>query len=241
MQIRVMSYNIQHGRDYRLGKDDVHSDVIDLPLMADVIRAQGADIVGLNEVRGRGQSPAYTAQAEQLAALLGYHCYFARAISFGGHDPYGNAILSRFPIQAAETVPIPDPAVQDEDAYYETRCLLKARFAQGLTVLVSHFGLAKAEEKNAVQTVLDQLAQIQGPVVLMGDFNMPPQDPLLAPLRAVLTDAADAFAAPLQSWPSDAPRTKIDYIFTRGAKVLAADIPAIVASDHRPHLATLEV
>jgi endonuclease/exonuclease/phosphatase family metal-dependent hydrolase len=44
------------------------------------------------------------------------------------------------------------------------------------------------------------------------------------------------------SFPSDAPNKKIDYIFvSRDVEVLAADIPDIVASDHRPHTAEIEI
>jgi len=247
MELRFMSYNIQHGIDYLrqrelLQKGQGDLEAIDLPLMAEVIRRAGADIVGLNEIRGRGSTPYYTDQAEQLAALLGYHCYFAQAITFP-EGPYGNAILSRFPLRAAQTIPIPDPAVKDEDAYYETRCVLRARFAQagGFTVLVSHFGLAKAEARSAVETVLGLVRQEQGPVILMGDFNLEPDSPILAPLMGEMEDTAKLFPCPLLSFPSDQPQTKIDYILVKSAQALEADIPPAVASDHRPHTALVRL
>lgn len=56
-----------------------------------------------------------------------------------------------------------------------------------------------------------------------------------------LRDTAESFTAPKLSFPSDAPRVKIDYIFTSpDLTVTEADIPALIASDHRPHTATLE-
>ena len=248
MQIRFMTFNIQHGIDYLKQKakgphDDDSQDEVDLKLMASVVREQQADIIALNEVRGRGVSPGYTAQAEELAALLGYHCYFACALEFEGKNPYGNAILSRFPLQTAETVAIPDPPVQDEDAYYETRCVLRARFAKagGFTVLVSHFGLAKSEQRNAVKTITKLLEQEKKPVILMGDFNMEADDPILSPLFEQMTDTAAVFESTQKSWPSDAPEMKIDYILVRGAKTLQAEIPPVTASDHRPHVALLEL
>ena len=74
----------------------------------------------------------------------------------------------------------------------------------------------------------------------MGDFNVTPDNPLLAPIYARMRDTAEAFDEPKLSWPSDAPTEKIDYIFVSpDAKVIAADIPAIVASDHRPHIAQI--
>ena len=119
---------------------------------------------------------------------------------------------------------IPDPPVRDDDAYYETRCVLRARFAEGFTVLISHFGLAKAEARNAVETVLSLLREEKGPVVLMGDFNLEPDSPILAPLFEELTDTAALFPCPLKSWPSDEPEQKIDYIFVKNAQALEADI-----------------
>jgi endonuclease/exonuclease/phosphatase family metal-dependent hydrolase len=76
----------------------------------------------------------------------------------------------------------------------------------------------------------------------MGDFNLPPRSPTLSPIRERLYDTAELFSEPLLSFPSDNPIVKIDYIFTtHDIKVLSADIPKIVASDHRPYLATIEL
>ena len=58
MNIRFMTYNIQHGMDHaRYLKDRVH--VIDLGLTAKVISRYKPDIVGLNEVRDRGAHAEY--------------------------------------------------------------------------------------------------------------------------------------------------------------------------------------
>ena len=44
------------------------------------------------------------------------------------------------------------------------------------------------------------------------------------------------------SFPSDKPEIKIDYIFvSHDIGVLSADIPEIIASDHRPHIAEVLV
>lgn len=102
MQISVMSFNIQHCLNYRTRQ-------IDFDLFAQVIRQSGADIVGLNEVNGRGAGADYLPQAEILAERLGFHAYFAQAIAFDGVNPYGNALLSRYSIETAQTILIPDP------------------------------------------------------------------------------------------------------------------------------------
>ena len=75
----------------------------------------------------------------------------------------------------------------------------------------------------------------------MGDFNVRPENEILLPIRECMKDTADLFSEPLVSFPSDKPNRKIDYIFVSpDVTVLEADIPPIVAADHRPHTATVE-
>lgn len=64
---------------------------------------------------------------------------------------------------------------------------------------------------------------------------------MLDPIRQRLVDTEIYFDAPKLSFPSDAPVKKIDYIFvSKDLEVVSADIPSIVSSDHRPHLATIK-
>ena len=122
---------------------------------------------------------------------------------------------------------------------YETRCLLKVKLENGLTVLVTHFGLNADEQENSVKTILENLEDEK--CVLMGDFNVTPDSPLLNPIREKMKDTAELFDKELYSHPSDEPVIKIDYIFvSKDIEVVAADIPAIVASDHRPHTAEIK-
>lgn len=234
--MKIMSFNTQHCLNYLEQK-------IDFGIMAKAILDCGADIVGLNEMRGEGKHPNYEAQTEKLAALTGMENYFfAKAIEVGDNGPYGNGILSKYPIEYAETVPVPDPAVEGRVAggYYETRCLLKAKLSSGLTVLVIHFGLNPDEQINAVDTVVKNIEDER--CILMGDFNLPPSSPILDPIRERMTDTAVCFEGERLSFPSDAPKRKIDYIFvSKDIAVKAADIPPIVASDHRPHTAEIAV
>lgn len=236
MKVKVVSYNIQHCGVYK-------SDLIDFDAFAETIKGFEADIIGLNEVRGQGKREDYEAQAKILAEKLGMNYYFAKAIEFDGENPYGNAILSKYPIVSAETIAIPDPEVRAYDGYYETRCVLKAIIDVGETeicVLVTHFGLNPDEAENAAATVMANIPEKKG--ILMGDFNVTPDSYVLKPIRGVLNDTADLFDEELLSWPSDIPERKIDYIFhTPDIKCLEGNIPAIETSDHRPHTATFDI
>jgi len=226
-----MTFNTQHCLNYLEQK-------IDYDIMAKAILDCGADIVGLNEMRSAGNTAEFEAQVAILAskANMPYY-YFAKAINFAG-GPYGNGILSKIPIIKAETVLIPDPCPRKYEGYYETRCVLKVELEGGITVLVSHFGLMPDEQENAVATVVSALKTEK--CILMGDFNMTPDAPLLAPLFEKMKDTAEQFDKPKLSFPSDDPDRKIDYIFvSHDLQVLEADIPAVVASDHRPHTAII--
>lgn len=232
--MKFMTYNVCHCEKYPEGG-------IDFEATARVIRELGADVVGLNEMRDAGTSADYQAQAEILGELCGMpYRYFAKAIAFDEKNPYGNAILSRVPILSCETIPIPDPDPRTGKEYYETRCILKARLAGDITVLISHFGLNRDEQENAVATVLANLEPER--CVLMGDFNIRPGNPLLLSLGEKLRDAGERFAQPLCSFPSDAPNRRLDYIYaTPDVEILSADIPQIVCSDHCPHTAELKL
>ena len=232
-KMKIMSFNTQHCMNYITRK-------IDFEIMAEAIKACDADIVGLNEMRGDGVHPEYEAQVDKLAELTPLKSFFfARAINFP-QGPYGNGLLSRYPIASVESIIIPDPDPKKYNGYYETRCLLKAKLENGLCVLVTHFGLNPDEQENAVSTVLEHLEKEK--CILMGDFNMCPDNPLLDPIRSRMKDASSLFTEDLLSFPSDNPDRKIDYIFVSpDVEIVSADIPAIVASDHRPHTAEIKL
>ena len=230
-----MSYNTQHCLDYIKQR-------IDFDLIANTIKNCGADIIGLQEIRGEGPREDYVDQIKILSEKIGFYYYFAEAIKVEGANPYGNAILSKYPIISAETIAIPDPIKKKYKDGYETRCILKAKIdvCGGLNVLVSHFGLNKDEQKNAVNTVLENLPDEK--CVLMGDFNMKPRNRILKPVKEKLFDTAEKFTRKKLSYPSDKPKVKIDYIFTsKDLCVKSADIPEIISSDHRPHVATIDL
>ena len=229
MLLTCMSYNVLHFEKWRTGE-------IDYDAFAEVIRQSGADVVGLNEVYGA--SEWFGAQAEQLAARLGWHAFFAEGFLDEDVHPFGNAVVSRFPIEAAQNVRIPYPSVREGTDYYEPRCVLRTRIA-GNTFLITHFGLNPDEQQNALSTVLPLLEDTR--CILMGDFNVTPDNAVLLPIRQRMQDVDAFLPAGAMSFPADTPRKKIDYLFTsRDYTVRSAQILPVVVSDHRPYLAELE-
>lgn len=228
-----MSFNTQHCNNYVKQE-------IDFDVMANTVKDLGADIVGLQEMRDEGSNEYYTAQTRILAEKVGFeHYYFAKAIDVGENNPYGNALISKYPIVKAETVLVKNP----DPSKCETRCFLKAVIdvdGKMLNFCVTHFGLSAPEQRESVVTSLANISDEK--CVLMGDFNITPDSEILLPIREKMFDTAELFAEPLLSFPSDKPYMKIDYIFTsKDVKVVFADIPSVVASDHRPYVADIEL
>ena len=223
--MRIMTFNVQHCENY-LTKQ------IDFTSFANVIKQFDPDVIGLNEMRDKGERADYEAQAEILSRLTKMpYFYFAKAIDVRGNNPYGNAILSKTPFKSVETIAIPDPIEKNEGGYYETRCLLKATLENGLTMLVTHFGLNPSEQNNAVKTIISHLTE---KCVLVGDFNVLPDNAVLNPIYERMQDV-EKRSDEKKTFPSDAPNIKIDYVFTSpDIKADSSYVPQIIVSDHLP-------
>lgn len=105
---------------------------------------------------------------------------------------------------------------------------------------MTNLGLNHDEQIEGVNTTLEHIEDTR--CILMGDFNMPPNNDTLLPIRESMIDAGELLSSSKLSFPSDNPYMKIDYIFvSKDIIVTAADIPAIIASDHRPHTASIEI
>lgn len=259
--MKVLTFNIQHGVIYR---DENRR--IDLSGAAELINRLAPDIVSLNEVRGVGiaegedlsaqiKAPGritdeeitadFADQTAVLSALTGMTGVFAPAISLGGTHLYGNALLTRYPVLGAEVLMIPSPP-ENERFYksihgYEHRCLLSAHLeAEGgkLTALVCHMGLPPDQRLDAVKAVCHVSDDTEGRKLLMGDFNMTPENELLLPIRERYDDTA-SYGADGATFPSDAPSRKIDYIFASGMRISRAEVLCDIVSDHRAILAEI--
>jgi len=88
--VRVLTYNIHHGE----GMDGQ----IDLERIAAVIRETEADLVALQEVDRGVERTSRADQPGHLGELAGMHAVFEKNIAYQGGE-YGNAVLSRFPVE----------------------------------------------------------------------------------------------------------------------------------------------
>lgn len=233
MKFKAATYNILHCENHLTGK-------IDFDGMVQTINSFDADFVGLNEVHAKGEDAEYDNQTGILSAGTGMNGFFAKAVEIDGANPFGNAALTRFDIESARVIPVPDPVPPAYDGYYETRCLLKIKtVSPALTFLVIHFGLNPDEQENALKVVLDNMENEK--CILMGDFNMKPDDAFLEPIKARMNDTAEFISGSGFTFPSHAPNRKIDYIFvTPDIKILSCRVDCKIQSDHLPVIAELE-
>ncbi len=246
--MKIMTFNIQHGV--------LHADPekrIDLKVFAEYIKRENPDILGINEIRGaadeslwNGDPNDYNApQAKILAELTGMNYYFAPAIKSTGNGLYGNALLTKFDILSSEKFLIKSPP-EEKRLYsrYEDRCLLKATLDSGeenVTVFVCHMGLNPQEQLAAIETVCFELDRTEGKKILMGDFNMTPDDRFLSPIFERMKDTEEYLGENVFTFPSDAPNKKIDYIFaSEDFKIKTAFLLEGYVSDHKSMIASIE-
>lgn len=237
--MKVMTFNIQHCLDYK-------KRIVDTNLFAYAIKKHNVDFCGLNEVRGAGPLEDYTDQTNAIADRIGFYGFFGEAIKVKSTSPYGNAVVSRYPFKSVETIKIPDPEKQNEldrdgePVHYESRCIIKAIINaedKEICILVTHFGLALSERKNAVEKLCEIIDNTDLPLILMGDFNTEPDDEILSPL----SERLKSVYASENTFPSDNPQIKIDYIFYRGLECIHSETINEIYADHLPITAEFEI
>ena len=231
MKLKVMTYNIASGNNLAKDRNLAHA--------AEIINRVQPDFVTVNEVcKNTSYAPQH--QADVLGSLTGYYPIFGRSIDIAGGE-YGNAFLTRRPLAESEVIHIPDRR-NEEQNYYEHRTLLRAVIdvdGRKITVFSTHFGLAKVEQESAVETALAAIGREVNPVLLMGDLNMQPDDPILQPLLDALHDTAGR-KDDIKTFRSDEPTIKIDYILhSEEFKTISLSSMDTQNSDHRPLFAEL--
>jgi endonuclease/exonuclease/phosphatase family metal-dependent hydrolase len=193
----------------------------------------GADIVSLVEVNEPWGRPG---AVRELAGLGGYSWIFSPAVEFGADGPergYGNALLTRVPVQAVQQWRLTwPPRLYDGSEPSEPRCVTLAEvpFGSGTAWIGSTH--LPATDPGARACALGRLTELTGSLdgrwVICGDFNTPP---------ATWLDGG-AWPDPAQpSFPASDPAVAIDYcVASPGVSVAARILPG-AGSDHLPLLA----
>jgi len=234
--LRVMTYNIHHGR----GMDGV----IDLKRIAAVIKAAEPDLVALQEVDQGVERTGRVDQPAVLAALTGMHVVFEKNIDYQGGE-YGNAVLSRFPIRRHTNHQLPSMYEGEQRGLLEVHVMHGGR---PVVFYATHFEYRVDDtERLASADMLRGLIEAQAveTLIVAGDINARPDSAVLDKLTAFLNDAYASKAGEGYTFPADTPDRRIDYIMSAhgsGLHAVTADvIDEPVASDHRPLFVVFEV
>ena len=191
-----------------------------------------ADIIALQEV-----TPRWVVALEPLARQFPYRKFLPR------DDPYGIALLSRWPIDDVQPVDLAGDGIPSLVAKVDVQ-------GRKLQVIALHTrwpvtaGLQVARDRALQQAAALALTQPES-TILLGDLNLTPYAPAFARLvsESGLRDAlaGEAWRPTWQAgfWPLALP---IDHVLVpRGSCVTAREIGPYVGSDHRPLQVTLQL
>jgi endonuclease/exonuclease/phosphatase (EEP) superfamily protein YafD len=192
----------------------------------------GADVIALQEI-----TPAWAVALEPLARKYPYRAQLLR------DDPYGVALLSRWPIEDSRPVDFAGDGVPSLVANVDVH-------GRKLQVIALHTRWPVVPELHvardlALANAAALAATRPAATILLGDLNLTPYAPAFARLvsESGLQDAlaGEAWRPTWQAgfWPLALP---IDHVLLpRGSCVTAHAIGSYVGSDHRPVQVTLQL
>jgi endonuclease/exonuclease/phosphatase family metal-dependent hydrolase len=225
--LKVLSYNISgHSTLLRSGH---------VTAIAELIAEEKPDLVGLQEVhRGTWQS-RFRDQAAEIAARTGLTLHFGPSYRALGGE-FGNAVLVRGRVLAAEVLPLP--------SYGEPRTMLRTEVEVDGFVLdffVTHLAAwgswNRRMRTEQTACLVEQVRASGRPYVLCGDFNAPPDARELDVV--VRNDIFQLCGIARESTHSLLDR-RLDYIFSDPRfEVVDARVLRRGKSDHWPVVAEL--
>lgn len=240
VQFRMLTYNIHKG----IGGIDRR---YDLQRIIDVIGNYRPDIAFLQEVDDDVPRSNHHRQVDLLAKQLGLEFVaFQKNVNVkNGH--YGNAILSRFPLEEPHDLDLTVSIKKRRRALITTAAISGARQPFPILLCNTHLGLAGIERAIqikrllAFQTFMD--AHPEMPVIVGGDFN----DVWSEHGRKLMFPLGFSCAVGnVKTFPAAFPLRSLDAIYFRGGLALKKSFPgktrlARLASDHLPVIADFEL
>jgi endonuclease/exonuclease/phosphatase family metal-dependent hydrolase len=228
--IRVCTYNIHSAKG--------HEEDSSIERVATVLASPPLDLIGLQEVAG--DLFGETNQASELAGLLDLGWLYAPTRKKLFSANFGSALLSRYPLTDYEVKPLLWER-RDSNGTQTSRSnrnRIKATLLlqeQPVTVIITHLdrGQLRLEQLHDVITEFRH----HSPAILMGDLNSHADATPLSELLAS-GEATDAIAASIANKDST---NRIDWILTRGFKVVDGGIHPRGVSDHPGYWAELQL
>jgi endonuclease/exonuclease/phosphatase family metal-dependent hydrolase len=224
-----MTWNLHHGA----GLDGR----VDLERIARLIRAQQPHLVALQEVDKGVARTARMDQPAELARLTGMTCVFSNNFHFQGGE-YGNAILSRLPVRQWTNTHLAMLRPGEQRGALRVRVTWRN---QALDFVATHLDYRRDNAERlqnvaAFQTWAEHAGNT--PLFIAGDFNDFPDSAVHRAMSRAFRDGwQEAGKGPGLTFPSDQPRSRIDYFWISRRtpwRPVRAWIPASRASDHLP-------
>jgi len=249
-----MTFNIQHGID--------GSHKYNLQRAIDTIAKVQPDIVALQEVTRN--HPYYNCDDQPARIADGLKAATGRAWSVvyeqewftpnvecqesgrgDGKETEGLAFLSPEPLGESSWIKLPSSRIA---------LTVKPPSAGGIAITVTHLASGKNDgpaRAKQVEAIVKWTGKFGPSQVVLGDFNLKPEEPALQPLLGVFKDAwtvgADSGAASGNA--ATHKDSRIDFIFFKGEAVAVSKVETVEtsswfgasASDHRPLLAQLRL
>jgi len=234
-RLKIMSYNIHHANP------PSKAGLIDVDAIAEVIKKEHPDLVGLQEVDKGTKRSGNIDEAALIAQKTGMHYRFFKAIDYDS-GYYGLAILSRFPIDTSGSIALPQ--VMKGEARILSFIGLRLPGTGPVIFANTHLDAQHADSNRVVQVkrIIDELDKKNEPVIIAGDFNSEAGKETIQLLdHSFRRSCIDGCPFTI---PQVNPNKTIDYIATRNTGwpvVEHAVIPETYASDHRPVIAVYQL
>ena len=233
MNIKIMTFNIMHGLDYKLLKEGIRN--VNFVNIKDIILKYNPDIISINEIYGASNinNEEFFDQVDYLKSLIQYpYCYFSKAISISKGD-YGNAIFSKYVINDIKKYDILD--AKSSSSLKEHRVITSVNIL-GINVISTHFGLLEEEQENGYHKLLE-LIKDNKKIIFLGDLNMDVNNKIIKNIMNELNSVSDNS----YTFPSIMPIKKIDYIFYKGLDEVNSLVIKEIVSDHYPIIAEFKM
>lgn len=226
------------GVDIRVVSFGKKSSVMDVDAVVEVLRPLNADLIVIREIDKNTKRSGYVDMPAAIAEKLGMHQFFAKAINHDGGE-YGTAVLSRFPILDSAkyilTVPSgePGPLAVIKVAVTEE---------QTLTFAGTHFNANAARRENQPDQLLDFLKDVEGPLIVGGNFNDQLAGDTYLKLKtrfSLICTESCAF-----NYPASNPSANTDYIIYAPAdrfRVVENKVGPASTSDHLPVISQMQI
>lgn len=205
---------------------------VQLDQIAAEIEATAADFVLLQEVDRNRRWTGSVDQPAYLAEKLGMYYAFGPNVDRGNGNQYGTAILSRYPISAADNTLLPNAGGGQQRGLLHA---VVAAYGEQVSLYSTHFEHTSAALRDAqARAVAEVIAQDPNPSLLGGDLNSTPRTSAVATLDRALDDSwAVVGTGRGLTHPSPTPRARIDYLmYANGPRPVESVVLASAVSDH---------